>query len=622
MFEFIKNYVLTIFKILLIHLIFRFLFFIHNYSFYQDYLSKNILECFVHGLRFDLHTSSFVLLPILLITFVPENKTILKFKLFLIKCSFFLSFVVLFVATICNFIDIAYYKFNGRRLTYDLLANTSDAFDQVGQLSFHYWYLVLYTVFSIILYLLLFRSIRLHKINFTSKISKFGSFFIFILISGLSIRGGLQRKPLFLTHSYIFPDSHLNSLILNSFFSFVRSNDLETLEEKKYFDSPEDLLTILDKKIPQNEINEKIEIPDLSGSNIVVLILESFSTSYMAFENKVKTSYTPFLDKLASQSLYFKYHYANGRRSIDAPIAIFAGVPNLMEQSYITSKYSSKIKLNALPKMLLDRNYETAFFHGGKNGTMFFDTSAKLLGFRNYFGLNEYPHKGDFDGNWGIYDDKYFLYCIDMLSSFKKPFFASIFSLSSHNPYRIPREFKDLPHGPLPIHQSIRYADKSLEIFFQEAKKRTWYKNTLFVITGDHSEDIEEEEFKDQQGIYRVPLVFFHGGEKIQAQTIRKVAQHTDIKYTIADMLNLPLEKSYLSNSLLSAVGGKAINQQGNNWWIMYDNFLVKKDPNDKVNLSTGLKLIDESSTKDLLKNKILATHQYYNSSLIKGSFR
>src|SRR5690606_9746402 len=118
--------------------------------------------------------------------------------------------------------------------------------------------------------------------------------------------------------------------------------------------------------------------------------------------------------------------------------------------------------------------YTNYFFHAGSRGTMGFEAYTLANGFQKYFSREDYgPH--DFDGSWGIFDLPYLQYVSNKISDMKEPFVAGIFTLSSHQPYRIPDEFNGkFPKGSLEIHESIGYADFALRKFFETAEKEKW----------------------------------------------------------------------------------------------------------------------------------------------------
>src|SRR5262249_22600502 len=148
----------------------------------------------------------------------------------------------------------------------------------------------------------------------------------------------------------------------------------------------------------------------------------------------------------------------------------------------ITSEFANN-RYQCLPSILSGRGYSTYFLHGAHNGSMHFDTFSKIAGFETFVGLSEYP-KGDpndFDPYWGVLDEPILQYAIKVLDSAPKPAVMTVFTLSSHHPYYIPPQHKDrFPKGTLDIHESIGYADYSIQKFFETAKTRPWFNDTIF----------------------------------------------------------------------------------------------------------------------------------------------
>lgn len=104
---------------------------------------------------------------------------------------------------------------------------------------------------------------------------------------------------------------------------------------------------------------------------------------------------------------------------------------------------------------------------------MGFDVFSAMAGIEKYYGRWQYPNSGDYDGNWGIWDEPYLQYVSTMLNNEKQPFFTVIYTLSSHHPYKVPDKYKNiLPKGEHEILQSIAYTDLALRRFFEQAKKK------------------------------------------------------------------------------------------------------------------------------------------------------
>jgi uncharacterized sulfatase len=193
---------------------------------------------------------------------------------------------------------------------------------------------------------------------------------------------------------------------------------------------------------------------------------------------------------------------------------------------------------------------------------MGFESYTLAHGFQKYYSKSDYPFGKDFDGHWGIYDGPFFRFFAEELNQAKEPFLGAIFSLSSHQPYSIPDEFKGkFPKGNLEIHDSIGYADDSLRKFFDKIRTEKWFANTIFIITADHTSKLETKKFQNQIGKYRVPLLIYSPGENWTDVVKQKVTQHSDIPKTILDLAGADgSEMPAMGVSILSGDVGYALN--------------------------------------------------------------
>ncbi|MBQ0159065.1 MAG: LTA synthase family protein [Bacteroidales bacterium] len=325
-------------------------------------------------------------------------------------------------------------------------------------------------------------------------------------------------------------------------------------------------------------------------SNVVVIVLESFSQEYMGcYNSQAKTSFTPFLDSLSRHSVVYQGR-ANGKKSIEGIPSIFASLPTLMTFPLTLSDYFSDT-CYALPSILRDHNYHTAFFHGSYNGVMAFDKLCNKLGFQEYYGQNEYmtdpyARESDYDGCWGIYDEYYLQYMVRKLSTFKEPFMAGVFTLSSHHPYTMqPGHEHDFVEGKHPICRVVMYSDNALRKFFDAARHTDWYKNTLFVITADHPGQGLTPEYNGYSGWYRIPMMFYlpryeeclvpeMGKEWSTAQVSQRLMQQTDIMPTILEYLGIATPAVCFGTSALSNAYG---------WQIAYGNGYYQLETSDGV---------------------------------------
>ena len=600
--------------LLLLYTFCRLLFFLFNQKAFENAEWTNLLLAFIYGLRFDLSIIFSSNLPFIFLSILPFSFQGSK------KWNSFLKilFVVVNVPLLLmNMADVEYYKFTLKRTGYDVIGIMGDVGTQSIQLSLHYWYIPLIVILFLVLLIKLYGKDKAEG----QKIKPLYAWSVLPLVIGLSIvliRGGFQYKPLKPDHAFVLTPNVLGNLVLNTPYNFFTTLSFPRVENVSYYKTEEEVKNVIRQKKNQPTTgNEKV--------NIVVIILESFSREYMSIGNK--EGYTPFLDSLARVATFYDHHFANGRRSVEAVPSIFASIPSLMEEPYITGIYQGN-ELHGLAELLSRNGYQTAFFHGGRNGTMGFDKFSINSGFQKYYGLDEYPEKKkDFDGHWGIYDEPYLNYFCNTISNFKKPFMASVFTLSSHQPYSVPEKYKNIfPKGNQEIHESIGYADHALRKFFECAATKDWYKNTLFVITADHTQGLITSQYNTLIGKYRVPLILFHPGKKIEADT-SEISEHIDIMPTILDYVGVQNNNTMLfGHSLLDSSEGRAIYYTNKTYvyvkkeyFIEFDTKQVKMYRSD--DWSRQSEITDKPEIKSQYEKELKAYIQYYNNGLNSNSW-
>jgi len=203
---------------------------------------------------------------------------------------------------------------------------------------------------------------------------------------------------------------------------------------------------------------------------------------------------------------------------------------------------------------LRKKGYYTAFFHGGTNGTMGFDAFSNLAGYTDYFGRTEYNNEKDYDGNWGIWDEEFFQYTANTLNTKKEPFFATLFTLTSHHPYPVPEKYKGkFKEGPLPIEHSIGYTDFALKQFFETAKKMPWFKNTLFVFSADHTGISSDDFYSNRIGNNAIPIFYYLPNSNLKGLD-SIVTQQIDIMPSVLDYLNYPDNYFAFGNSIFDSI--------------------------------------------------------------------
>lgn len=604
----------------------RVFFYVFNSNVFHDLPLQDVALAFLGGIRFDLAALLAFQAPFIVGCFVPFQFFFSPIYQRCLQGLYALSSALLLVL---NFIDTAYYPFSQRRLTADFIkasAFSQDAWAPFFSYLVDYWHF--FALFFIHLGLLLYISKKIAPRPFRfTPLKRLASLVLLALAIGLmvlGIRGGVQSRPLSISSAGVYaPSGRDIPLVLNTPFSILNTLFAKPFERLVYFKDKEALLKPFNARqcLPQQEPFRPL--------NVVVLILESFAAEYLGGLNRdlppPYRGYTPFLDSLIEQSLVLDA-YANGSISLESVSSIFAGLPSLMPDAYFVSAYAGNA-LQALPEILRAKGYTTAFFHGGRNGTMGFDRFAKLAGFQRYYGKDEYGQDDDYDGVWGIYDGPFLNFFAEKLSSFQQPFFASLFTLSSHHPYTIPPQYKgQFPKGPLGIHESIGYVDHCLKLFFEKVSQLPFYKDTLFIITADHSSSVHYPQYSLKTGRPRIPIIYFHPGFPELKGYKEDYTQQADIMPSVLDYLHYDQPFMSFGQSIFDphshrfAVfyrnGSYVLRKDG--YWLVFDGqkttelYHFKDDPSLKVNLvSQGLPL--QIEMEQLLKSLI----QQYQERLI-----
>jgi uncharacterized sulfatase len=249
---------------------------------------------------------------------------------------------------------------------------------------------------------------------------------------------------------------------------------------------------------------------------------------------------------------------------------------------------------------------------------MHFDVFSKMAGFDRYVGLDEYPDVDrDHDGQWGIFDRPFLQFALREISALPPPFVAGIFTLSSHNPFVVPKdETGRFPKGSLPIHESIGYADDSLRDFFKTASQTSWFKDTIFVITGDHTSISDVKAYQNEHGRFRVPIIFYDPSGKLKPPA-SDLASHIDIQPTLLDLVGVPADQNWLFGRPLFHPEAQpyAMNQEYDVWWY--------EDANDQFSWSydAGFKTKSDQASSEFAVSRFKALHQYFVNGLLDDSW-
>ena len=552
----------------------RIAFLLENYNLYADSLTTaHLFELLRGGLVFDtsaiLYTNALWILLVMLPVSRKEN------PVYQSVCKW--MFIVVNTLTLAiNLGDAVYFQYTMRRTTitvFDEFSNENNLTSIFAEEALSHWYFFLLAAIIVWGMIKLYIQPPLHYRELKWKpyaIVTFLSLLAFVPFCIAGMRGGWTRetRPITISNANDYCNHPTETgIVLNTPFSLLRTIGTNQFIVPDYFESSAEMAKVY---TPTHNAKPSAQLK----KNVVILIVESFGREYIGAYNKHLDNgkykgYTPFTDSLIARSLTYRYSFCNGRKSIDGMPSILSSIPMFVEP-YFLSPYSNNT-VSGIADCLNDKGYETAFFHGAQRGSMGFMAFARATKFKQYYGREDYiddprtENDNAYDGFWGISDEPFLQYMNLKLTDMKEPFMAAVFTLSSHHPFQVPEPYKDIyQEEELPIHKVIRYADHALEKFFESASKQSWFNNTIFVITSDHTNMSNHDEYMTDMGGFCSPVIFYDPTGEMGIGMKDAIAQQIDIMPTILnylgydkpyvafgiDLLNTPAEDTWAVNYL------------------------------------------------------------------------
>jgi phosphoglycerol transferase MdoB-like AlkP superfamily enzyme len=544
-----RIHVVLLFRILWIMILFmvcRILFYSFNAVFFPEISFAHALRLMGGGIKFDIVAVFYTNILFIFLMCVPFT---FKYRKGYQKFLEYLFIITNSIALSANCMDFIYYRFTIKRTTWSILKEFSNQ-DNMGTLFggfiVRYWYVA---VIWILLVVSLVKITKIIRVGNRPELPWWGFFLVhaawmgaivYLFIGG--VRGGFAHsiRPITLSNAgeYVQKPKEM-FLVLNTPFCIYKTIRRSDYERAKYFAGYADANKVF-SPVHTPEAGQ----PSFKPMNVVILIWESFGKEMVGgynrhLENGTYKGYTPFIDSLMQHSKVNWYSFANGAKSIEAIPSVLTSIPGIKEP-FVTMRYTDN-KLPSFPEILKTKGYSTSFFHGAPNGSMGFQAFVNLIGVEKYYGKTEYNNDADYDGIWGIWDEEFLQFWANKMDTFKEPFMSTLFTVSSHDPYKVPQRYEGkFPKGPLPVYQTMGYSDFALKKFFAKAKTMPWYKNTLFIITADHAATFAHyPEYQTSAGNFSIPILFYAPGDSTLAgRDTSTLVQQIDIMPSVLSYLN------------------------------------------------------------------------------------
>ena len=397
------------------------------------------------------------------------------------------------LCVVVNMADAVYFQYTGRRTTWSVfgeVGHEGNILSIVGKEVLHHPVVLLIGIALIALLWLAYvhpRSLtkapRPATPYYVTQVFMLG---LFVPLCVAGMRGGFTTavRPITLSNANQFVNRPAEAaLVLNTPFSMIRTATKKAFVDPKYY-TPDELNAIY------SPLHRPGDALTPRHKNVVVIILESFGQEFVGALNPQLDGgrykgVAPFLDSLIGVSTTYENSFANGRKSIDGMPSVLSSIPMFVEP--------------------------------------FFLTPASL---NHLSGL-------------AIWDEPFLQFYAKKMSEMKQPFMTAVFTASSHAPYKVPERYaKQFPEeGGTPLHKCVRYSDMALRKFFETAQRQPWYKNTIFVLTADHTSLSTHEEYQTPLGRFRVPIIFFDPSGDMKPGRRPGIAKQIDIMPTLLGYL-------------------------------------------------------------------------------------
>ena len=530
----------------------RVLYLVENWSYFSSGLtSSHLLELYGGSVVFDLSailvTNSLYIVLMLFPFHLKETEGYQR----LCRAVFLLVNGLALAANLC---DAVYFRFTMRRTTTTVFSEFSNE-GNLGSVflteALSHFYLVVFFLLMLWAMYRLYRPSGVRSAQFVWWHYDLAMLLSLVVAAPLvvaGIRGGFTTavRPITISNANQYIDRPVEAaLVLNTPFSLYRTIGKDVFVVPAYYADRREMESVY------SPVHVPADTLPMTRKNVVVLIVESFGREYIGALNRTLEGghyrgYTPFVDSLIARSITFKYSYCNGRKSIDGMPSILSSIPMFVEPFFLTP--ASMNHVGGMASLLAAEGYQTAFFHGAQRGSMGFLGFARSTGFQHYYGREDYCDDDrfggddDFDGMWAIWDEPFLQYYAQKMSEMQQPFMTAVFTASSHHPFAIPRQYWEVyPEEGLAMHKCIRYTDMALRRFFERASREPWFRNTIFVLTSDHTNMSDHAEYQTDLGGFSSPIVIYAPGTTDrQPQQLDKIAQQIDILPTVMGMLHYP----------------------------------------------------------------------------------
>lgn len=282
--------------------------------------------------------------------------------------------------------------------------------------------------------------------------------------------------------------------------------------------------------------------------NFVIILEESFGANFTGVLGHHSENITPAFDRLSREGLLFTRFYATGSRTVRGLEAILCSFPPIPGVSILKRSRSGNVF--TIADVVKAKGYETLFVYGGRG---IFDG---MRPFMRANGFDRFVEQKDFKGPvfttaWGVADEDIFhkaLEEFDQLQARGKPFLSVVLTVSNHKPYVYPAGRIDLDPSQRRRENAVKYADWALGDFFDSARNHAFFKNTVFVVIGDHGARVYGADFIPIRS-YEIPFLIY-APFLVKPGRVDTLACSMDVAPTLLGLTNWTFQSTFFGRDL------------------------------------------------------------------------
>jgi phosphoglycerol transferase MdoB-like AlkP superfamily enzyme len=354
-------------------------------------------------------------------------------------------------------------------------------------------------------------------------------------------RGGIQKMPITQSTVYFSRNAFANQAAVNVAWNFFDSLWWQTYRtDNPYRVLPTaEAVRIADSLLASGAV-PSVRLLRLGRPDIIVIMWESFTSKLVERLGGVK-GVTPNIDSLIHDGILFDRFYATGDRSPEGLVGFLSGYP-AQPTTEIIQHPRKTANLPALSRDLARAGYHTSFYYGGDPEFTNFKSYLLQAGFDSLVTKDAFDRR-DLHTSWGADDHVVLGRLSTDIVHMPRPFFVSLFTLSSHEPFTVPMAtvIPGTDERGLFLN-SHAYTDRSIGDFVRHARTQSWWDSTLLVIIADHGHRLpvlDSLQSGRRWETFSVPMLWLGGALAVRDTVVSQLGIQTDLPRTLLGQLGL-----------------------------------------------------------------------------------